>query len=115
MQQLSPETKIKIDNFINEVLSKKDSVDTEDFETKPSLIVAYLEKCGFSESDSDFDSESVYLLFSKENPNYYDDDYKDDDDYNVEEDDYESEEPEYFYIRIVINHLEYKCCLVIEY
>ena len=107
MQQLSPETKIKIDNFIDEVLSKKDSINTEEFETKPSLIVAYLEKCGFSECDSDFQDDYVYLVFSKENPNYYDDN---DDNYDVEEDDYES-----FYIRIVINHLEYKCCLDTEY
>jgi hypothetical protein len=109
--QLSPETKIKIDNFIDEVLSKKCLVDTKDFGTKPSLIVEYLEKNGFKFDDNDFDGDTVNLIFFKENPNYRSFDNDDSNDDDDDDDDSESEEPEYFTIRILINPLEYKCCL----
>ena len=102
MQQLAPETKIKIDNFINEVLTDDNFCDeSEDFEIKPSLIAEYLEINRFEECDSDFEDDYVYKVFSKENPNY-----------NSETDE---DEQKYFYIRLVINHMESTCCLDTEY
>jgi hypothetical protein len=96
-QLISPETKIKIDNFINEVLSNKKDEETDFFEIKPSLIAEYLVKNGFEECDNESEEEIVFISFSKENRNY-----------NSETDD---EEEKYFLIRLCINYMENRCYL----
>lgn len=111
-QLLSPETKIKLDSFI-ELVEQFEADETDTFSIKPSLIAQYLEEKGFEHEDTEYDcdcDEVITLKFQKSNSAFipYHERYSDDDEEESEEDD---DEPQYFLINLVINYMESVCFL----
>lgn len=98
-QQISPETKIKLENFLKEVesIDFSDSYDSieETFYIKPCLIFEFLEENGYKVESDNFDYEYlVSYIFSKNNDNF------------DENDDSSTEE---FRIILTINIMNFSC------
>lgn len=91
MSNISPETEIKLNNFLKELEEKNDAELT--LCVKPSLIQEFLIKKGYQKwYDDEMIGGEIELTFSKENKNF-----DENDENSVEE----------FGIRLTINYMEF--------
>lgn len=112
-QLLSPETKIKIDSFLESIESNEFyNEESDHFEIKPYIISNYLLEKGFVCEDTDFENEeSIILKFQKFNPNFIPFQERNED----EETESEEYNPKYFLVNLCIDYMNSLCCLSIDY
>jgi hypothetical protein len=98
MSNISPETEIKLNNFLKELEEKNDAELT--LCVKPSLIQEFLIKKGYQKwYDDEMIGGEIELTFSKENENF-----DENDENSVEE----------FGLRLIINYMEFSVHLFNE-
>lgn len=100
-EQISPETRIQLENFLKEVedSDSSDSYPEETFEIKPRLIFEFLEENDYGVESDDFDYEHlVSYIFSKNN-----EDFDEDDD----------ESMEMLKIKLTINIMDFSCDITV--
>ena len=99
-EQISPETRIQLENFLKEVedMDSSDSYPEETFEIKPSLIFEFLEENDYEVESDDFDEHLVSYIFSKNNEDF---------------DEYDDESMEMLKIKLTINIMDFSCDITV--
>jgi ABC-type Fe3+-hydroxamate transport system substrate-binding protein len=108
IQQLSPETALKLKTFIEQAEFNTTFNDKLILSIEPQLIIKFFEEYSYDEVDRWLDSDNVVVVLSKDNPDYkrmvesFDINLTD---YDDEEEEIDEEELEFFEIRLYVNFL----------